>query len=98
MNLKKIVDETLTRLNGQSATADFFLKAPSDIPRYAIGKNDQTTQLNKLVTLHGVIDDFTTEISFWKGIPIVKTQDVPLDALTCKLLHLYKSSCSFKPS
>lgn len=81
VNWQKLAWETLARLNQPFDLANRFLEAPSTVRRYAIGKNTETAQLNALVPLHGVIDDFAVEAPSWQGIPIVKTTDIPKDAL-----------------
>lgn len=81
VNWQKLAWETLARLNQPFDLANRFLEAPSTVRRYAIGKNTETAQLNALVPLHGVIDDFAIEAPSWQGIPIVKTTDIPKDAL-----------------
>lgn len=78
---RELVDKTQTRLSQPFDLADRYFGAPSTVRRYAIGKNNETAQLSTLVTLHGVIDDFATETSSWRGIPVVKTSNVPKDAL-----------------
>lgn len=81
MKLQDIANETLARLDQRSDLAMRFFEAPLAIHRYAIGKNCETLQVNLLVSLHGVIDDFETTVSTWQGIPIVRTSDIPKDAL-----------------
>jgi FkbM family methyltransferase len=78
---QKLSKEALAQMNQPFDLANRFFEAPLAVRRYAIGKNTETTQLNNLVPLHGVIDDFGTDASAWQGIPIVKTTDIPKDAL-----------------
>lgn len=80
MNWRKLADDALARLDRPSDLARRYLEG-STARRYAIGKNSEALQLNALVRLHGVIDDFAVGVSSWQGIPIVQTQDVPKDAL-----------------
>lgn len=81
MNLQEVVNNTLARLDQRSDLAERFFEAPSSVRRYAIGKNNETRRVNQLVNLHGVIDDFEASSSTWQGIPLVRTRDVPKDAL-----------------
>lgn len=81
MNLQNIVNETLTRLDQRPDLAKRFLEAAPATRRYTIGKNCETLRINQLVSLNGVIDDFATTATTWQGIPIVKTRDIPKDAL-----------------
>lgn len=80
MNWRKLADETLARLDQPSDLARRFFET-SSADRYAIGKNSETLRLNALIRLRGVIDDFAAGASSWQGIPIVRTRDVPQDAL-----------------
>lgn len=80
MNWRELADEAMARLDQPSDLAGRFLGASAD-RRYAIGKNLETMQLNALIPLHGVIDDFAGGASSWRGIPLVQTRDVPKDAL-----------------
>jgi FkbM family methyltransferase len=61
--------------------AELFFEHSNSIRRYAIGKNDETLRVNQLVSLQGVIDDFEIKETTWHGIPIVRTHDIPKDAL-----------------
>jgi len=81
MNLHVAVSEALARLNKRSPLAERFFDETSILPRYAIGKNLETIEVNQAVALQGVIDDFETGASTWQGIPIVRTSDVPKNAL-----------------
>jgi len=80
MNLHEIVDETLAQLDRRFDLAERFLEKAASAKRYAIGRNDETLRLNQLIPLDGVIDDFAVATSSWRGIPIVRTSDVPNDA------------------
>lgn len=81
MNWRKLANEALARLEQPSEMAKSFIDAPDDAPRYAIGKNDNTEQLNALVPLRGVIDDFAAGVTSWHGIPLVPTSAVPKNAI-----------------
>jgi FkbM family methyltransferase len=81
MNLQVVINETLARLDHRSDLAERFLGTSRTTKRYAIGRNEDTLRLNQLVALNGVIDDYRDEASAWCGIPVVRTADVPKDAL-----------------
>lgn len=81
VNWPEVIEKTHARLSQPADLANRYFEAPRTVRRYAIGKNNETLQLNGLATLHGLIDDFTEEGGTWHGIPIVKTNDVPKDAL-----------------
>lgn len=80
MNWRKLADEALAQAGRPSDLARRFFE-PSSARRYAIGKNNETLQLNALVPLQGIVDDFAAGAAPWQGIPIVRTHDVPQDAL-----------------
>ena len=71
MNKEKIVDHFLTN---------------SNVKKYLMGINDISHELCKLVSVDGFIDDFT-ESKFFCNLPIIKTKDVPKDAIvtSCSL-------------
>jgi FkbM family methyltransferase len=81
MNLQDVVCETLAKLDRRFDLAEHFIGALAATNRYAIGKNDDTLRVNELVALDGVIDDYSDGASTWSGIPVVRTHDVPKDAL-----------------
>jgi FkbM family methyltransferase len=78
---RELSSEALTRLDQPSDLAKRFLDMACEAPRYAIGKNRDTEQLNALVQLQGVIDDFAAGVRSWCGIPLVPTSAVPKDAI-----------------
>jgi FkbM family methyltransferase len=75
--LREAIDE---RPTNQLAAEEFFSPA-SKRKRFVIGKNEQSANLAKLVSLAGVIDDYASAGTNWNGIPLFKTADVPKDAL-----------------
>ncbi|WP_306581783.1 FkbM family methyltransferase [Dokdonella sp.] len=72
---------TLARLAHPTAAASCFLTSAPQVSRFAIGKNNESAQLHAHTPLQGIIDDFAPRGSSWRGIPLVKTCDVPHDAL-----------------
>ena len=56
-----------------------FLACPSE-ERYVLGRNVYSTALVAQMEIAGVIDDFTPERVF-EGVPVVRTGDVPTNAL-----------------
>jgi hypothetical protein len=81
MNLQELVSNIINNQDEPPRLAKEFFDNASKSLRYAIGRNNETLQINDLIRLRGVIDDFEVEASSWYGIPIVKTDDVPKDAL-----------------
>lgn len=99
------LNEILNNCSGENLNANFvaekFLQRELKDKRFAIGKNRESLALNKIVPLTGLIDDSSESGTFWNGIPLLKTQAVPKDALivNCStsispiaVLHHLKSS------
>lgn len=66
------VDDSLKRL------CDEFIH--SERPKYILGRNERANVVGSLVNVNGYIDDFTKEVSY-QGRPILKTKNIPSDAL-----------------
>lgn len=77
----RLANDALARLGQHSELATRFLDPSCAAPRYAVGKNHDTDQLNALVPLRGVIDDFAAGARSWHEIPLVPSSAVPKDAL-----------------
>lgn len=78
MDLKAVVDATLTKLEAPSAAARAF--QDSRAPKFAIGKNADSSSIHRMYRLNGLIDDFHPDEGEWNGIPVISTRDVPRDA------------------
>ena len=61
------------------AFRELFLR-PSGHKRFVLGRNVYAKSILQNWRVDGVIDDFTTEESF-EGVPVVRSADVPKDAL-----------------
>jgi len=51
------------------------------VARYVIGKNKQSEELIKLMSIDGLIDDYDTHSNSWHGVPILKTSDVSPESI-----------------
>ncbi len=49
--------------------------------RYALGRNENSLLLSQDIPLAGIVDDFAAEIKEWNGLPVVRKEDVPQDAI-----------------
>ena len=58
-----------------------FLSAGTDIQRYVVGRNDQSTELIKAFQIVGVIDDYEKKLTRWNGVPILASSMVPKNAV-----------------
>jgi FkbM family methyltransferase len=58
-----------------------FLSASSALPRYLIGRNEESASVLNLIKPDGIIDDFAKDQPFWKGVPVVKLENVPTSAI-----------------
>lgn len=58
-----------------------FLCPDQSLVRFAIGKNEESLALNRIVPLQGLIDDYAREGSYWSGIPLLKTSAVCKEAI-----------------
>ena len=58
----------------------------SQVEKYIMGLNDVSRHLADLISINGFIDDFT-EIETFCGLPIIKSKDIPTDAVvvSCSL-------------
>ncbi|KGI77248.1 FkbM family methyltransferase [Oleiagrimonas soli] len=81
MNLQDVLDQTLSRLDRRSKLAQRFLESSSHLKRFAIGRNEDTLQLHRHIGIDGIIDDYGIDTDTWHGIPIMRTSEVPIDAV-----------------
>ena len=71
-------------LKAKAADPELALKFlnPSQITeRYVVGRNEQSLDLIRNCTIHGLIDDFRQGEEHWHGIPVVSSRSVPEHAL-----------------
>ncbi|HHX8262953.1 TPA: FkbM family methyltransferase [Vibrio diabolicus] len=50
------------------------------LPRYVIGKNAQSLDINNIIPLTGIVDDYSNSLT-WNGIPIIHSSQVPVESL-----------------
>jgi FkbM family methyltransferase len=103
MNYLNAMTETLT-IQTEVSLAKEFMSGSGKLGRFAIGKNSESLLLNRLVPLSGIIDDKAAPGGDYFGIPLLKSDRVPFDALIANcstaispvavLQHL--DSCGFK--
>ena len=68
------------RIKKPEQSAFTFLENRLAIPRYIIGRNEESVALRKLIEVDGVIDDYNTAPCDEFGTPIVRSSDLPVDA------------------
>ncbi|RYF07243.1 MAG: FkbM family methyltransferase [Comamonadaceae bacterium] len=52
-----------------------------DTPRYALGRNENSLRLTQDVRLDGILDDFAAQPMQWQGLPVVRQDDLPPQAV-----------------
>lgn len=65
--------------NPRQSTAEAFLANPTK--RYALGRNENTLLLSKDTPLAGIVDDFIAAPTVWHGIPVIRKESLPADAI-----------------
>jgi FkbM family methyltransferase len=81
VDILNALSKELNNLTSPHFSAKKYFDVNSKANRYAIGKNAETLRLHEISPLKGIIDDFAPQGSFWHDIPIVKTADVPINAI-----------------
>lgn len=69
------VDSAINFECSNEALINLFL-GNSKVARYVVGKNKQSEELIRLMSIDGLIDDYETHSNSWHGVPILKTSDV----------------------
>lgn len=80
--MTNLISELLDHHHVDKEAVDFcnlFIKK-DNVPKFIYGINEYALSITKALRIDGFIDDFRQEKEF-KGIPIVRLEDVPLDAL-----------------
>jgi len=60
---------------------DVFVSPNSVGRRYLLGCNEHSATLSKVIDIDGIVDDFAEAGTLWNGKPVIKGQDVPIDAI-----------------
>jgi FkbM family methyltransferase len=63
------------------ALAGELLSGASERPCFVVGRNEQASGLIGELRLDGIVDDFATPGSDWRGLPVVSTAQLPADAI-----------------
>lgn len=58
-----------------------FLSPSCAVPRFLIGRNEESLAVVNLIKPDGIIDDFAENLSSWHGVPVVKLESVPTGAI-----------------
>jgi FkbM family methyltransferase len=84
MNIKifyETLDSAIKRVPGNQILANKFLSDNFDIGKYVIGKNEQSMMLINSLKIDGIIDDYADDKSFWEKTPVIKSTQIPPDAI-----------------
>jgi len=77
----KLIEACIEKKQIRSNLVNQFLLKRTDIKRFIIGKNNESTKLINLFKIDGIIDDFSETDVKWNGVPIFRRVEVPKDAL-----------------
>lgn len=88
-DLKTLVTQALQRSSEVTATGQSFIDDLS-LPKFAMGRNEDTLNVHHFKPLNGVIDDYYPEY-LWQGIPIIKSHLIPKESM------LLNTSTSISP-
>jgi FkbM family methyltransferase len=78
-SIQSLIEDALGEIiNPGDAARSFFVDNHS--PRYAMGRNEDTLAVNRVIPLDGLIDDYFPGDQ-WHGIPIIKTDHALAGAL-----------------
>ncbi len=61
--------------------AEEFVSPQSDGKRYVFGRNEHSQALLDKVQLEAVVDDFAPVGINWNGLSVIKSTDLPKDAM-----------------
>ncbi|MCU7932187.1 MAG: FkbM family methyltransferase [Candidatus Thiodiazotropha sp. (ex Codakia rugifera)] len=79
------VEEVLHEWNcvpqGPNKIIDEFVSDSAMGRRYLLGRNEHSTAVMQTIEIDGVIDDFAEKGVKWNGKPVLKTQEVPDNAI-----------------
>lgn len=80
-NFFNTIESALKNVPGNQSLAIEFLSDRSNITRFVIGKNEQSSLLINNLKIDGVIDDFEQIEKFWEKAPIIKSRMIPENAI-----------------
>lgn len=75
------VTATLNASTEAPELARRFMDPSKDVPRYVVGRNEQSVELIEKCAITGLIDDFNRDAGDWHGVLVVASHDVPDDAI-----------------
>jgi len=78
---KNTIDLAINSIPANQELSEEFLSKNSEVSRYIIGKNDDSALLISNLNIDGVIDDYAELPSNWNNIPIIKSIDIPSNAI-----------------
>ena len=67
--------------NSNNDIAREFVSDENTFGKYLVGKNDDSKFLVGKFKIDGIIDDFASEGASWNSVPLIKSKDVPTNAI-----------------
>ncbi len=74
------VDSAINLESSNQTLINLFL-SNHKVARYVVGKNEQSEELIRLLSIDGLIDDYETNANSWHGVPILKTSDILAESI-----------------
>ena len=78
---KTTIDLAINSIPGNQKLSEEFLSKKTEVSRYIIGKNNDSALLISNFNIDGVIDDYAELSSTWNNIPVIKSKDIPSNAI-----------------
>lgn len=73
MQLDEALQLALSTPEPDPRPSGLFLSGSQSLPRYALGKNQETLAVHRIAPLDGIIDDYAAQGEDWHGIPLLST-------------------------
>jgi FkbM family methyltransferase len=80
-DFRSMVDAAVEAPAANQELARALLSGACKGPCFVVGRNEQASDLIGRVRLDGLLDDFATPRSTWRGLPTVSTADLPADSI-----------------
>ncbi|PLK48669.1 FkbM family methyltransferase [Uliginosibacterium sp. TH139] len=76
-----LIRTALNRAPANPELAKIFLDSSAQAKRYVIGRNEQSAAVAALLRLDGLIDDFAINRVPWNGLPLIRLNELPQNAI-----------------
>ncbi|MCU7873513.1 MAG: FkbM family methyltransferase [Candidatus Thiodiazotropha sp. (ex Lucinoma borealis)] len=81
LSVEKVLDEWNCAPQQRHETIDEFVSDSAIGRRYLLGRNEHSTAVMQTIEIDSVIDDFAETGVEWNGKPVLKTEEVPGNAI-----------------